>query len=182
MATAELRRAGGLLDKFGQLFTLGTYLDDAMRLIPLVREWMAIEADWSTVPGIKARSAVIVAAGKIVAEATPSTVDDAIVAQFEALTQNDALVESVAWLIGRFRSEVPGGDQAAFLAFVERPDVQESLAERQGISLSEIMAAIKMITELVTLLKGMFGGATTPAAPAGGTTTGGTSGGGLFDF
>jgi hypothetical protein len=171
------RNAGGLFTKFTNLFSLVGYLDDAAALIPLVREWLAIEADWSTVPGIKARAAVIVAAGKIVTQATPSTVDDAIVAQFEALTQNEALVESVAWLIGRFNAEVPGGDQAAFLAFVERPDVQESLAERQGISLSEIMQVVKLITELVTMLKGMFGGATAPAAP-----TGGSTGGGLFDF
>ncbi len=177
MATGELRRTGGLLEKFGNLYSLAGYLDDAAALIPLVREWMAIEADWSTVPGIRARAAIIVAAGKVVSQATPSTVDDAIVAQFESLLQNDALVESVAWLIGRFRAEVPGGDQAAFLAFVERSDVQESLADRQAISLSEIMAAVKLITELVTLLKGMFGGAAT-AAPAGGT--GAT--GGLFDF
>lgn len=177
MATGELRRSGGLIDRFTTILGLGSYLDDAIRLIPLVREWMAIEADWSTVPGIRARAAIIVAAGKVVSQATPSTVDDAIVAQFETLLQNDALVESVAWLIVRFRAEVPGGDAAQFQAFVARPDVQESLAERQAISLSEIMAAVKLITELVTLLKGMFGGTAT-AAPAGGT---GTTGG-LFDF
>ena len=178
MTTGELRRTGGLIDRFTRLLSLGAYIDDAVRLIPLVREWLAIEADWGTVPGIKQRAAVLVAAGKIVAEATPSDLDDMLVAQLETLTQNEALVESVAWLINRFRAEVPGGDQAAFLAFVDRPDVQESLAERQGLSLGEIMAAIKLITELVTLLKGMFGGAT---AAAGGATAPGTTGG-IFDF
>lgn len=182
MATGELRRAGGLLDRFTTLLGLGAYLDDAIRLIPLVKEWLAIEADWGTVPGIKQRAGVLVAAGKIVAEATPSDLDNQLVAQLESLAQNDTLVESVAWLINRFRAEVPGGDQAAFLAFVERPDVQESLAEKataQAITMAEIMQAIKLITELVTLLKGMFGGTATAGGTAG--TTGG-SGGGLFDF
>ena len=177
-ATGELRRAGGLIDRFVSILSLGEYIDDAVRLIPLVKEWLSIEADWSTVPGIKARAAVLVAAGKIVAEATPNETDDALVAQFEALSQNDTLVDSIAWLISRFRAEVPGGGQAEFLTFVERQDVQQSLAERataQAITMAEIMAAIKLIAELVTLLKGMFGG----SAPTGGTSTGG---GGLFEF
>ncbi len=179
MATGALRRnGGGLLDKFTSIFSLMGYLDEAAAILPLVRQWMAIEADWSTVQGIRERAAVIVVAGKIITEATPNETDDAIVAQFRALIDNESLVETVAWLIGRFRAENPSGDAAQFQAFVQRSDVQESLAERENISMGEIMQVIKLITELVTLLKGMFGG----TATAGTGTTGATSGGGLFDF
>ncbi len=177
MATGELRRAGGFLDKITRMISLVGFLDEAAALLPLIQKWAAIDAHWTTVAGIKARALVLVEAGEIIAPSTETTIDDLAVVQFKALASNDALLESVAWVFSRFYTEVPGGTGAQLLAFVNRADVKESIIEKaevEGLSVSEIMTAIKLITELLTLLKGMFAGA--------GTATETKPSGGLFDF
>ncbi len=180
MATGELRRnAGGLLDKLREMASIGPSITLMAQLVIVFRKFFAVEAPWTTAIGVRDHFAIVIEGGELVAAQTETTIDDELVAQAKALIPNDSLMESVAWVIRRFLAETPDGTAAQFQAFLQRDDVQESLADHataQGISLGEIMQVIKLITELVTLLKGMFGG--TATAPAGGTTTGG----GLFDF
>jgi hypothetical protein len=163
MTADELRRksGGGLFDLIGKVFSMAGWIDLAMELVPLIKEWNDIEEPITIGAGLKARLAVLVRAGKAVTAQTANVDDDALVAQLEKLAANDGLIDFIASVIARYQAANPNGSPAALLAFIERPDMQESLAEEaaeRALDLGMIMEAIKLIMQLIAMFRGATGG------------------------
>lgn len=176
MSTGELRRAGGgLMDRLGQVFLLAGYIDILDDLLGLLRQWNAVEGGWGTTEGFRGRVTILFAAAKLITAKTPSESDDQLVAQLEKLLANDAMVEFLASIIARFVTENPAATPEGLLAFVEREDIKQSLAEaavEKAIDFNSIMEAIKLIIQLVSLFKGATGG----------NSSGESGGGSAWDF
>jgi hypothetical protein len=187
LSSESLRRArGGLFDIIDRMreglqkvFDLGGTVSLVGSLIVLFRKFSEVESSWGTSAGVKERAEILVQAGELVAAQTETTDDDALVAQLRKLLDNQQLLDAVAWVIGRFTTEVPGGDAAALAAFMDRKDITDALsaqaADAQGLSISDIVTTVKAIYDLVQLLRGLFGGSTTGA-------NGGSASGNPFDF
>lgn len=163
MSGTELRRGNngrGLIDLIGSVFSMAGYVDVAMALLPLLREYQAIVDSVATAAGLKSRLVVLVKAGKIVADETATDADNKLVAQLEKLVAADSLIEFVAGIIARFQAENPGAPPAALLDFIQREDVRASLAEaavEKAIDFAAIMDAIKLIMQIIALFKGATG-------------------------
>ena len=172
-----LRRAGAnglvlggrLWNLLAGLFGSAQYIDEITALVALLPEWNAITATWGTVDGLKARLSVLIRAAKIAASMTANTADDAMAAQLESLSQNDALITLLASILAKFDSP-----QAALAAIQSGEDHQSlvAAAAAQGIDFNVLVQAIQLIVQLISMLGQLFGqgGATggTPTTP--GTT------------
>lgn len=184
----DLRRIGGgllggigsAIGNAGTILSFSKYFPDVLAAIKILGQFGDIEEPIGTAAGLKARLLLACDLGDLVAKNTVTTADDELIKSARKLTDNEPLLGFAAALLARFFTEVPTATPAAFQAFVERPDVAESIREavtENQFDLASLMKAFDLIMQLIQIIRSFSGsnGAASPTAPE-------TKPGGVFGF